>query len=215
MLSLRRSPRPKTFVSIPGLSFTLPAGGANPAPQIVTVTSSSSALQFTPSTSTSSGGKWLSVAPYGLGCCTTPYAVEVSVSAAGLAAGTYQGQLDFTDYSNAGNKLTVPVTLTVAQLNVGFFGGLPGALSYSFTANGTPTPQAIQIEDGGSAKLKWTVAPTTTDPSNWLTVSSSSGTAPSTVTVGIDANLLPGGGAMALISGSYSSRRRETQPPYR
>jgi hypothetical protein len=95
----------QTFVSVPALSFTMPVGGANPLPQIVTITSTtSSAISFTQAVSTTSGGAWLSVSPCNPYSCTTPYPVTVGVSAAGLAAGTYQGQVVFTDYSTLNLK---------------------------------------------------------------------------------------------------------------
>jgi hypothetical protein len=83
----------------------MPVGGANPLPQIVTITSTtSSAISFTQAVSTTSGGAWLSVSPCNPYSCTTPYPVTVGVSAAGLAAGTYQGQVVFTDYSTLNLK---------------------------------------------------------------------------------------------------------------
>src|SRR5882672_4132420 len=78
----------QTFQTVQALSFTMPFAGANPLPQIVTIASTGASLRFTPVASTNSGGSWLVVSPANNGCCFTPYPVVVSVSAAGLAAGT-------------------------------------------------------------------------------------------------------------------------------
>jgi len=188
----------QTMQSVPALSFTMPFAGANPLPQIVTIATTSGALRFTPVASTSSGGNWLTVSPSNLACCYAPYPVAVSVNGAGLAAGTYQGQIVFTDYNNAKNTMTVPVTLTVAASNVAFFDNLAGALSFSFKTSATAaTSQPIQIRNGGSGTLSWTLTASTGIGSGWLTASASSGTAPSTISIDIAVASLPGGGSIA------------------
>src|SRR5258708_789066 len=187
----------QTFQTVQGLSFTMPFAGANPLPQIVTISSTGASLRFTPVASTNSGGNWLAVSPANNGCCFSPYPVTVSVSAAGLAAGSYTGQVVVTDFANASNKITIPVTLTVAAGGATFFDDLGGKLSFSFKTGGTPTAQQIQIRNGGSGTLNWTVAATTGIGGSWLTTSAASGTAPSYVTVGINKANLPGGGATA------------------
>src|SRR5208282_1967522 len=96
----------QTFQSVPALDFTMPFAGANSLPQIVTIATTSGALRFTPVASTSTGGNWLSVSPSNVGCCYAPYPVAVIVNGAGLAAGSYQGQIVFTDFSNSKNTLT-------------------------------------------------------------------------------------------------------------
>ncbi len=185
----------QTFQTIPALSFTMPFAGANPLPQIVTVASTGAVFGFTPVASTTSGGNWLVASPSNLDCCNTPSAVTVSVSAAGLAAGTYQGQIVFTDYQNNKVTMTVPVTLTVASSSAAFFDTLPGKLSFSFKTGGSATSQSIQIRNGGSGTMNWTLKTSTSDGGNWLTGSASSGTAPSTISIGITASSLPGGGS--------------------
>src|SRR5882672_8363922 len=69
----------QTFQTVQGLSFTMPFAGANPLPQIVTISSSSTSIRFTPVASTNSGGNWLVVSPANNGCCFSPYPVVVSV----------------------------------------------------------------------------------------------------------------------------------------
>jgi Viral BACON domain len=188
----------QTFQTVPALSFTMPFAGANPLPQIVTIATTSGALRFTPVASTSSGGNWLSVSPSNVGCCYAPYPVAVLVNGAGLAAGTYNGKIVFTDFSNSNNTMTVPVTLTVAASSAAFFDNLPGALTFSVKTNATAAAsQPIYIRNGGSGALSWTLTTSTGVGSGWLTASASSGTAPSTINIGIAVASLPGGGATA------------------
>src|SRR5208282_3293546 len=113
--------------------------------------------------------------------------------ASGLAAGTYQGQIKFTDESNS-TTMTVAVTLTVAQTSAAFFDNLPGGLTFFLKPGSTtPTPQPFQIRDAGTATLSWTLSTSTASSNNWLTASATSGTAPATVSIGINTANLPSG----------------------
>jgi hypothetical protein len=185
----------QTFQTIPALTFTMPFGGANPLPQIVTSASTSTSFNFYQKTSTSSGGNWLSAPACNNSVypCTTPSTVAVVVSAAGLAAGTYQGQIEFISTSNS-STMTVPVTLTVIQTSTAFFDNLPGGLTYFLrTGSTTPTPQPFQIRNAGTGTLNWTLSTSTASTNNWLTASATSGTAPATVSIGINTANLPSG----------------------
>jgi hypothetical protein len=185
----------QTFQTVPALDFTMPFGGANPLPQIVTSASTGAAFNFYQKTSTSSGGNWLSAPACGNSVypCATPSAVAVTVSASGLAAGTYQGQIEFIDENNS-TTMTVAVTLTVAQTSTSFFDNLPGGLTYFLKTGGTtPTAQPFQIRNAGTGTLNWTLSTSTASTNNWLTASATSGTAPATVSIGINTANLPSG----------------------
>jgi hypothetical protein len=98
-------------------------------------------------------------------------------------------------------SITVPVTLTVAAGGTAYFDNVQGQMSFfSQTSSGNPTTQNVRIRNGGSGTLFWTLAQSTSDGGNWLNVSALNGTAPATVTVGINASALPGGG---LIAGTF------------
>jgi hypothetical protein len=188
----------QTFQKVPALSFTKAFAGAEPLPQVLTVAyTDQTTVRFNTAASTNSGGNWLSVAPAGAGCCFTPLAVEVIVTAGSLAAGTYTGQVVITNFANNSINMTIPVTLTVAASGATSFDDMPGKLSFSFKTGGNATPQPVEIRNAGSGTLNWALTKSTADGGNWLTATSSSGTAPSTVTIGIAKNNLPGGGAVA------------------
>jgi len=191
---------PNVFEQINPLSFTMTTGGGNPLPQEITVASTGTNFNFYNfSVSTSNGGSWLKIAP-ATGVLTTPEAVTVSVSAATLPAGTYTGEIVFSEYPNNNLSVTVPVTLTVAPANNIYFDYLPGELSFFLKPGGIPAPQPVQIRNAGAGTLKWTGSTSTADGGKWLTLSAATGTAPSTVNVGIIPANLPGGG---LVAGTY------------
>ncbi len=198
LASFSGSLQAQTFDQVPGLAFTKPFGGADPLPQTLTIATTGTAFNFSSAASTSSGGSWLSVSPTVL--ATTPHVLTATVTTSpALAAGTYAGQIVVTSQNHAA-AMTIPVTLTVAQ-SVPFFDNLPGQTSFSLKTGGTSlTSQDIQVRNGGSGTLSWTLTKSTSDGGNWLTVSTSSGTAPSVTTVGVSVPNLPGAG---LVAGTY------------
>jgi hypothetical protein len=188
----------QTFQTVPALAFTKAFAGAEPLPQVVTIAySDQTTVRFSAVASTNSGGSWLTTSPTGGGCCFTPLAVQVIVTAGNLAAGTYTGQVVITNFGNGSITMTIPVKLTVAASGATFFDDLPGKLSYSFKTGGAATPQSIQIRNGGSGTLNWTVTASTGAGGSWLSASASSGTAPSNITISINKANLPGAGSTA------------------
>jgi hypothetical protein len=184
------------FGQLNGLNFTMPQAGANPLPQVITMTSTGAVIGgVTVTASTATGGAWLTVSPSGY-CCSTPEDLTVTVNAAPtMAAGIYTGQISF--YTSTVSQ-TVPVTLTVGPPNTPFFDNVPGALSYSLVTDaGNPPPQNVQIRNAGTGTLSWTSQAFTFDGGNWLTVSAASGTAPSLVSIGIVTANLPNAGLVA------------------
>ena len=190
---------------INAISFTKPLSEADPLPQVLTVASTGTRLNFTTRWWTATGGNWLSVSGLGCGggnggCGATPQVLTAIVNAnPTLPAGTYTGQIVVDTGSMS---ITVPVNLTVAQQGAPFFDNIPGQISFSLqTGSGNPPNQSVQLRNGGSGTLNWTLTSSTSDGGNWLDASPSSGTAPSTVSVGILANALPSGG---LVAGTFT-----------
>ncbi len=185
------------FTQLNPLNFTMPFGGANPLSQVVNVAAiDNSTFRFSASVATARGGNWLSVSPSGNACCYTPLAIAASVSASSLAAGSYTAEVIFTEYANPGRSMVLPVNLTIVAAGA-FFDNLPGALSFSFKTGGTATSQIVQILNGGTGSLSWTVTTSTADGGAWLTATPLSGTAPSIATISVNAADLPGGGQLA------------------
>src|SRR5258708_1829987 len=74
---------------------------------MITVSSTSSGITFDAAADASKGGSWLTISPSGGGCCTTPKVITVMVDGTQLTAGTYVGQLTFTQYVTHDRVMTV------------------------------------------------------------------------------------------------------------
>ena len=189
------------FLQTNGIAYTMPLAGANPLPQILTMVSTGTSFGYSVSASTGNGGSWLAVTPLGTNCCVSPGAHTVTISApVGMAAGTYTGELIF---NRAASVQVVPVTLTVAPSTVPFFDNVQGQMSFSAAVNATPASQSMLIQDYGQFGLNWTLTPITADSGNWLVPTVNSGTAPSTVGVGINIQNLPSQG---LVAGQFTGQ---------
>jgi len=88
------------------LSFSYTIGGAAPAAETCSLTSSPSGLSVSISVTTSTGGNWLSVSP---NPATTPFTLTLAVNISGLTAGTYGALV-----SLAPGGSSFPVLLTVS-----------------------------------------------------------------------------------------------------
>jgi uncharacterized repeat protein (TIGR01451 family) len=103
---------PNIFSQMAGLAFSMPYGGSNPLVQSPTVSSSGTAIDFTPDYASGNGGNWLSISPASL--VATPRVITFSVngvpSGIPVPAGVHTGQAVF---NNGRFAMTVPVTLTV------------------------------------------------------------------------------------------------------
>ncbi|HTR23827.1 MAG TPA: hypothetical protein VMI10_07570 [Terriglobales bacterium] len=189
------------FEQINPITFTMPVGGNNPLPQILSVdTNNNSGTPYFQVAVAANGGNWLSVpscnnANYP---CTTPFPVTVNVvNASTLPAGTYTGEVTIYQDTNPQMSVTVPVTLNVEPSGA-FFNNVPGQMSFTIPQNAkTVTAQALAITNAGSGKLKFTITPSTSDGGAWLTTSAVTGSAPKTLSVEIVPANLPGGGALA------------------
>jgi subtilase family serine protease len=98
------------------MSFSATAGGPNPASQTGTLGNTGTAsYSFTASTSTQSGGNWLSVSPTsGSVPVNGQVSLTVSVNISGLSAGTYNGTVTVTSTNAQGSPQTIAVTLSVS-----------------------------------------------------------------------------------------------------
>ncbi len=190
----------QTFQAIPALSFTMPYGGAAPLPQIISIGSTGAQLRYSVSATTTTGGSWLTL-PAANGCCYyTPEAVMVAATpAANLSVGTYSGTIVVTSGTIT---MTIPVSLIIEPSTATFFDAPAGALTFSVTTAGkAPPTQPLGIRNAGTGTLAWTATTSTADGGGWLTLSASSGTAPSVLNVGINPAKLP---SASLVAGTFT-----------
>jgi uncharacterized protein (TIGR03437 family) len=170
-VNLLVSNSPLLTVPNANLAFTYQIGGAQPGSQSVLATSSAVAANATSgqmpliiSSTTATGGPWLSVPNTGL----TGSNIPVSVNPIGLAVGTYSGTISVTGVGAGNGAQTIPVTLTVSNdpLIVATFGGCSTQsttcpLNFPIqTGQNNPVTQNIAVTSstGAQASFSATVA---------------------------------------------------------
>jgi uncharacterized protein (TIGR03437 family) len=170
------------------LSFTQPMGGAAPAAQTVSVTSSGTPLNFSAAANAGSGASWLTVTPAG---GTTPGSLQVRADGANLSQGTYQGTITITAPGASGSPQTINVTLTVGAPQTIALSS--SSLTYNFQVGGTaPAAQTVQLTSTGGA-LPFTTAATTSAGGEWLRATPASGNTPAALSIAVDPARLTAG----------------------
>ncbi|MBI1742230.1 BACON domain-containing protein [Candidatus Acetothermia bacterium] len=120
--------------------------------------------------------------------------VRVFINMSGLTAGTRQGRITITGAGAQGSPAVVEVTLTV-EVRPSVLQVSPSTLSFQGPAGGaSPAPQTLTITNTGGGTLNWVAS---ADPS-WIQLSATTGTAPATLTVSVQ--------AAGLSAGAYAGR---------
>ena len=147
-----------------------------PAAQQTVISSSGSALSFT-AAANSSG--WLLVGPQN-GSTAGANVLTVSVSPAGLPAGTYTGGIVVT---SGLTTLNIPVTLTVGTSGFNSISPSPQSLSFQAQLGSTASVQTLFLN---SATTKNFLASVSASGGNWLQVSPNSGATPASLSVSVN-----------------------------
>jgi Viral BACON domain len=191
------------------LSFTSVDGSASPPPQVVTISNPGAlSLQWNVASQTSDGSNWLSASPSS-GTVTkgNGQSVTVSVNSSLLLPGVYYGTVIFSSpgsqtVDNSPQTIYVSVTIQpqcAVQVS-------PGSLAFAGVyLQPAPTAKSISVgvNQSCSARLNWSASVATTSGGNWLTITPSRGTTPSTPSVGINpTGLKPGNYSGTLIFSS-------------
>lgn len=195
------NPQPAALVlSTAALTFSTTTGQAAPPAQAVTLSNNGGqTLNWSSNVSTTDGANWLALsARSGSIEPGQNQSMLVSVLPGALAAGQYQGAINFTGGANA----QVSITLIVIAPNVVAPGNLIVSLSsltFTATAGQSAAPKPILLQNTGGSNVNWTATLTTTDKGKWLSSNVVSGTISpaATTTVNITAN------ASALAAASY------------
>jgi hypothetical protein len=173
-------------LNVNSLSYQAVTGGSNPPSQNISVSNSGTGTLNWTATSNQS---WLTLSP---ASGTNSGTIQASVKIAGLTAGTYNATITVSASGANNSPQPVGVTLLVSSPILGVS---PSSVAFSgFFGSGNPAPVALNITNQGAGTVNWnaSVSPNT----SWLTLSSSSGTAPSSTNV--QANI------SGLSAGSYS-----------
>jgi uncharacterized protein (TIGR03437 family) len=119
------------------------------------------------------------VTPITLAASSTPYSATITIT------------------PNGGTQVTIPVTLTVSAAPTVTVTSTT-TLSFSYQAGGaSPTPATVTVSGGGQSL---TFSAAVTSGSNWLSVSPTSGTTPTTGTFALTVTATPG----TLGAGTYN-----------
>ncbi len=171
------------------LSFNS-VSGSTPLAQALGVSAANGSTSFSASINYINGSGWLTVTPL---TGVTNANLTVSVSPAGLSAGTYSANIAFI---SSGLVQNVAVTFTVGNANTGNVTVSPASLSFSNQAGTSPATQQLTVNSAaGVSGVTFTILPTTTTGGTWLSTSAASTTTANntvvTVTVS-DASLAAG-----------------------
>ncbi len=157
-------------VSPTSLAFSYQIGGTVPSAQRLYITNNRSV-----SFSVSKSGSWLSVSATS---GTTPGSIYVSVQPKYLSAGTYSGSVKI---SSTTGSLSVPVKLTVTS-STGTIAVTPTSLKFSYQLGGTvPSAQGLSVSSSTAVSFTDSVA----SGGSWLSVGSTSGTTPRSISVSV------------------------------
>ncbi len=183
------------FVLSPSTAtFTASAGSVSSSFQTVVVTSTDgTALNFTVNSSTSTGSNWLLVSSTS---GVTPANLNITANPAGLAVGTYTGTVTVAAAgagasSVANSPQSLQVTLNIVSTNSLVISSSTLVFSQA-TGGSAPAPQTISVSSPGGP-ITFSAAVSLNQGQNWLTVSPSNATSPTSLTVTANgAGLLPG-----------------------
>src|ERR1035437_8286648 len=130
------------------LAFTWVVGATAPANETCSITSSPSGVGVTATVATTSGGNWLQVS---LNPVMSPSSLTVSVNAAGLAPGSYNGTITLSALE--ATDVVIPVALTVVlgpstQLQAAGGDAQTGAVGKALS-----NPLVVQVTGSGGAPL--------------------------------------------------------------
>ncbi len=174
------------------LSYTAHAGEVTQAPQVVNINAGSAPVKYTTSTASAS---WLHATP---GNGSAPGFMNIAVSPAGLAPGTYTGAVTVSAEGVANSPQAVFVTLTVSSKPVPKLAVSPVSMSFTAQAGGKPPAgQTIAMVSTGEA---FGFKVSTGSSAAWLSATPGDGQTPGSITVSVN----PSGLATGTYSGSVS-----------
>jgi hypothetical protein len=178
---------PTLLVSPSNLTFDYISGGAPPASQYVSASSTGAPMTFA---AVVNGPSFIKVSPSN---ATTPAAIAVNVTPAPtLAPGDYQASVVLTP--TAGNPVTFSVLVRITAAN--YISVSQSNISFEYTiGSSNPAPAYVYVTSSGGS-IRFDAVSSSSGYSPWMKVSQSSPYTPATVAV------IPS--AQGLAAGTYS-----------
>ncbi len=183
---------PVTLVIASSVAVANPASvaftqsGSQPASQTVQISGVPAGATIGLQTTMFNGTGWLSATVSGSNVVT------ITSNGSQLSQGAYQGVVTVFVPGAGNSPLYIPVTLSVGaapSISVA-----PTSVTFTYASGSTtlPSPQVIQISSTGSATFTATFAPSASiaNRGNFITVTPASGTAPATITLGVNSAIL-------------------------
>lgn len=181
--------------SAPSLTFSMPAGGSNPASQTIDLTGVPAGATINVLAG-ATGANFLTVQ-------TAGSTLTVSVDGSQLTQGTYQGVVTVLVPGVVNSPLYVPVTLIIGPPAV--FTSLPAALTFSYSQGGSlPPPQTLLVSGATAPTVPFTALaaapPGSTSGFVFVSVTPAGGTTPASLLVSLNPSAVSG-----LAPGSYTN----------
>ncbi|MGD0992531.1 MAG: Ig-like domain-containing protein [Gemmatimonadales bacterium] len=170
---------PTITVTPASLSFSWQVGATPPAGQTLSITNAGGGTLSWAATKTST---WLNLSATS---GTAPTNLTASVTTTGLTAGTYGDTVWISSTGATNTPLPVPVAFTVVAQSVVSLSPLHLTFT-SLQGGANPASQTVRISNAGGGALDWSASGGVWSVGSGLiqlTVSPSTGTAPSTITV--------------------------------
>jgi uncharacterized protein (TIGR03437 family) len=188
---------PPLTVDPSSISLSLIQNGA-PVTQSVSLTNhGNQAVQVSASATTISGGNWLTATAPGSIATLGSGAVAITGDPSKLQPGTYTGSVTISVSGGATSRVSVLAVVTGTQPNLLLS---QTGLFFQAVSGGTASPpQPITVLNSGAGLLNFTAAASTISGGNWLSVSSSSGSASATSPGSAKVSVSPG----SLQPGAY------------
>jgi uncharacterized protein (TIGR03437 family) len=167
------------------LTFTQSIGGAPPAAQTVQITGVPAGTTIGVVTTMLNGSGWLTASVSG-------NTVTVNANGSQLPQGTFQGVVSVIVPGAGNSPLYVPVTLSVGPAPV--LSVSPTSVTFNYVSGSStlPAPVPVQLNSTGSVTFTASFTPSASiaNRGNFITVTPASGTAPTTLTLAVNATIL-------------------------
>lgn len=185
---------PQLTIAPSALSFSLTQNAA-PSTQSVTLSNyGAQPLQISASASTTSGGNWLSVSSGASVPASGSTGLAITADPSQLAPGTYSGTISI---SGSATTATISVLAVVTGAQPNLLLSQTGLFFKAVAGGAASLPQTISVLNSGAGTLNFTASASTISGGNWISVSSSGGSASSSaagsVVVSVNASALPPG----------------------
>jgi len=172
-ISIPNSTPTTLALNLNSLLFTGITGAGNPPAQNISVSNSGTGVL---NWLASSNQSWLQVSP---SSGTNSGTIQASVNTANMTSGTYNATITVSASGANNSPQPVGVTLVLSSPTLGV---TPSSVTFNgFQGQGNPSPVALTISNLGTGTLNWSASVSANTP--WLTLSSYSGTAPSSTNV--------------------------------